>query len=76
MVCSTDEEFEGFTPRKKNKLNEIIEAVKNGITLTYIYARNRKLNSMNKNIPVTETLTEEKLIKIMTAPDGEINDVS
>lgn len=31
---------------------------------------------MNKNILVTETLTEEKLIKIMTAPDGETNYVS
>lgn len=62
--------------QKKNKLNEIIEAVKNGITLTYIYARIRKLNCMNKNIPGSETLTEEKLIKTMTAPDGETNDVS
>ncbi|GBO40567.1 hypothetical protein AVEN_5401-1 [Araneus ventricosus] len=32
--------------------------------------------NVDKNIPVTETLTEEKLIRKMIAPEEETNDIS
>ncbi|GBN85685.1 hypothetical protein AVEN_156695-1 [Araneus ventricosus] len=76
---SNDEEFEGFRC-KKSELTDIMEALKNGCTknssLTKLEMPEIE-NWMNvdKNIPVTETLTEEGLIRKMMAPEEETNGI-
>ncbi|GBO44073.1 Jerky [Araneus ventricosus] len=76
---SNDEEFEGFRC-KKSELTDIMEALKNGCTknssLTQLEMPEIE-NWMNvdKNIPVTETLTEEELIRKIMAPEEETNDI-
>ncbi|GBM09189.1 Jerky [Araneus ventricosus] len=77
---SDDEEFEGFRC-KKSELTDIMEALKNGCTknlsLTQLEMPEIEIwMNVDKNIPVTETLTEEELIRKMIAPEEETNDIS
>ncbi|GBM60398.1 Jerky protein [Araneus ventricosus] len=75
-----DEEFKGFRC-KKSELTDIMEALKNGCTknlsLTQLEMPDIEIwINVDKNIPVTETLTEEELIRKMTASEEETNDIS
>lgn len=70
---SDNEEFEGFKSPPNREINEIMQALKNPNTNSSLSRLEKPdiENWMNtdKNIPITEILTEEQLIYKLTAPE-------